>query len=175
MADSRSVIRVGEAFDALVAFTDIARFDAFARSHEPDEVAAFIRSYAEIHDRVLGPTAGCVIKYLGDASLIVFPGDQADAAVRTLLELHQTLERELSSDDFAVNVHCGAHYGELFGVQLPPLETPDVLGAAVNIAATVERRARGKVVISTEAFRKLEADTRKRFHRHREPEVYLAT
>ena len=124
---------------------------------------------------MLGPTAGCVIKYLGDASLIVFPGDHVDEGVITLLELHETLGRELSRPDFPAALHCGAHYGELFGVQLPPLDAPDVLGAAVNIAATIERRGRGKVVISTEAFRKLEADTRKRFHRHREPEVYLAT
>ena len=62
----------------------------------------------------------------------------------------------------------------MYGVILLSMETPDVLGAAVNIAATIERCGHDKVVVSTETFHKLEADTRKRFRRHREPEVCLA-
>ncbi len=45
---------------------------------------------------------------------------------------------------------------------------------AAVVTATGQARKRYRV-ISSEAFRKLEADTRKRFHRHREPEVYLAS
>ena len=170
MADSHAVVKVGETFDALVAFTDIAKFDSYARDQEPAETAHFIPSYAEIHDRILGPSPGCVIKYIGDASMIVFPGAEADAGVRVLLELHQTLGKELSTPEFSASLHCGAHYGQLYGVELPPFNAPDVLGSAANI----ERKGRGQVVISTEAFRKLGADTRKLFRRHREPEVYLS-
>lgn len=99
MADSRSVIPVGETFDALVLFTDIARFDAFARSREPQRIAVLIRTYAQIHHRILGCSAGCLIKRIVDASLIVFPSEQVDTGVRILLQLYETLKRELNTTE----------------------------------------------------------------------------
>ena len=58
---------------------------------------------------------------------------------------------------------------------MAPFEHPDVFGPTVNNAAMVDRRQqRGRFVMTPQAFRSLKPDTRKRFHKHTPPVVYLA-
>ena len=140
MADSTHVIQVGETFDALVAFTDLTKFNAYAKDRAPETIADLIHSVALVHQRIVGESPGRVVKYLGDTALLVFPGDAADSGVRILLALTRAVEQELVARDCPCRLSSAAHYGSVIGVQLPPITALDVMGEAANIAATRGRR-----------------------------------
>jgi class 3 adenylate cyclase len=51
----------------------------------------------------------------------------------------------------------------------------DVMGDSINVAARLGRgEHRGRFIISPQAFRKLKPETRKVFHKHTPPVVYVA-
>ena len=130
---------------------------------------------SEIADQVIEPTSGQIIKYIGDAILIAFPEDDADAGVDTMMELQRRLHAEFEQLDLPTRVSMGLHVGEVVVGRMKPIDTPDIFGEAVDRAVTIDRRQhRGRVVISPETFRRLAAATRKAFHKFTPPMVYVA-
>ena len=176
MKNSDTVIKIGESFDALIASADLTKFAAFAQSHTPAETAELVKTMATVTAQIVGDAGGRVVKYLGDSALVVFTGDEADIGLEALLKLRPAVRNAMRSLGSDSELSVNAHWGSVFGVVLPPLDAPDIMGAAVNITFGLYRggRNRGKMVISSEAFRKLSSETRRSFHRHREPEVDIA-
>jgi len=94
----------------------------------------------------------------------------------TLFSIKKKSEAHLKALGFANRVRITAHFGEvaigLFGDG--NCKHLDVIGETVNVAAGLGRgEHRGQLVVSAQAFRKLSPATRKRFHRHTPPVVYL--
>jgi adenylate cyclase len=165
----------GHKIRALICFTDISGFTGISRSKDPEEAYRILREFAAISTEEVQDTTGCIVKYIGDSSLIVFPEEDADRGVRTLLELKDRLDEILENRGYAQKVGFSLHCGELYVMRLPPFDSFDVVGDAVNIAATLDRgRNRGKLIVSPQVFRKLKPETRKRFHKFTPPVVYTA-
>jgi class 3 adenylate cyclase len=125
-----SPIEVGQEFEALVVFTDYARFTAISKKRGLGATANFLEQSAEITFDVVSAAGGTVVKYIGDASLIVFGAEQVDAGVAALIDLVATIGIDS-------RLNASAHFGLVRGVSLRGIEMPDVLGQAVNIAASV--------------------------------------
>ena len=171
-----SLIKVGQEFDALVCFSDFTGFAANAAQFGDQATSEFLTGAFELlYDRVTAAD-GVVVKYLGDAALILFPPDGADVAVDAMEAATAELQQFAADKGWNTRLVVAVHYGSMFGVKLKGVEQPDVLGNSVNIAATLANRARRRdaLALSAQAFRKLGPATRKRFHRFREPEVYLS-
>ena len=163
----------GETTEALIGCADLTRFAEIARSGTLAGVYELVRALAETSAEVIEPTSGQIIKYIGDAVLTAFPADAADEGVRVLLDLRDRLLARLAPR--GIGVTLAAHVGEVVVARMVPFAAVDIFGEAVNTAFTMDRRThRGRLLISPQAFRRLAPGTRRRFHRHTPPIVYVA-
>jgi class 3 adenylate cyclase len=164
--------------DLLVCFMDIQNFLAISHDvSDPLKLFDLLNAMARSIIEEVEGTPGLVIKFIGDACLIVFPEDAVDAGVGILLSIKAKVEKLLSNLGYPNRLRVTAHFGEAaigpygFGRHI----RMDVFGDCVNTAAMLGRgEHKGRLIISPQAFRKLSPQTRKKFHKHTPPIVYLA-
>jgi class 3 adenylate cyclase len=164
----------GQLVDVLVAMTDISGFTQIARSRDLAGSYSLLRKLSTMTAEILEPAGGLIVKYMGDASLIVFPDDKIDSGVAALLRLKEAIEGYFVSEGLSNKLTTSIHFGEVIVGRLPPLKSLDIFGHTVNIAWTLDRGFRGKFIATPQVFRKLKPAMRKRFHKHTPPVVYLA-
>ena len=165
----------GQSIDVLICFTDIVGFTRVAESMDESEVVAMLKNVAQNAAEVIGPSPGIIIKYIGDAMLAMFPDECVDEGVNTMLALKEKQDRFFASMKLDLRITYAAHVGPVTTVLLPPIDNLDIAGRSVNTAASLERGRGGQFIISTQVFRKLRPETRKRFHKFTPPIVYLAS
>ncbi|MFT5090487.1 MAG: class 3 adenylate cyclase [Planctomycetota bacterium] len=115
---------------------------------------------------------GVIVKFIGDAALVVFSEESVDAGVVALLELREEGDAWLSERGLHSQHIVKAHFGP---VTCGPIGTRDdkrfdVFGETVNIAATLHSNG---LACTPQLFRKLAADTRKYFKKHTPPITYI--
>jgi adenylate cyclase len=158
--------------DLLVAFFDLTRFLSYSQSHTAHEMFDFFSSYAEFVGDIIEGAGGKVVKFIGDAGLIVFPADKIDQGVLALIDLKTQGDQWLADHDVASRNVIQAHFGP---VVAGPLGTRhdkrfDVMGQTVNIAATTKSNG---IALTPQLFRKLAEPTRKFFKKHTPPITYI--
>lgn len=121
--------------EATFAFVDLAGFTALTEAHGDMEAVALLDRFEALATAALGRDDR-LVKTIGDALMLVFPG--ADAAVAATTRLFAALgETELPV------ARAGLHHG-------PAIEhNGDYLGAAVNLTARVAGQAHGAQVLAT--------------------------
>jgi class 3 adenylate cyclase len=154
-----------------VAFFDLSRISEWASSEEDSLVASFFQQFYCLAADHLKPAGATIVKFMGDAGLVVFPPESAEAAIFALCDLaaaSRAAAAEFGLDTYLnVNVHVGPVLAGRFG---PAGEARfDVIGKTVNIAARLGRRG---VTLSAQAFRTLSADARRRFQKYAPPVTY---
>ena len=135
MATSNSVIKIGSQFDALIGLTELTGFNQYAKEHTAPQVVSIIQQMALITERVIAPSRGCIVKYLGDAALSVFPDHAVNEGVRLILIVRQKLAEVMKEIDCPCRLCIRAHFGPVIGVNLPPVVGPDVIGHTINVTA----------------------------------------
>ena len=154
-----------------VAFFDLSRIAQWASSQEDEQVAGFLNAFYSLAARRLEPAGGRIVKFMGDAGLVVFPKEAAEdciAALCAFAEDARALGRGSGLDTYLnINVHYGPVVAGSFGP--PGSERYDVIGKTVNIAARLGRRG---VTLSAQAYRCLSADARERFDKAAPPATY---
>ena len=154
-----------------VSFFDLSRIMEWADSNEDTRVAAFFQKFYELAAQYLEPAGGRIVKFMGDAGLVVFPKEAAEKVIFALCEFAQAARRcgrEYELDTYLnVNVHFGPVIEGKFGPE--GSERYDVIGKTVNVAARLGRRG---VTLSTQAFRCLSEEGRKRFDKVKQPINY---
>lgn len=160
----------------LICFTDIEGFTTTSRAKtDPLELFELLSGFAREISGALEGSAGRVVKLIGDSALIVFPAEEADSGMQLLLGLKPRLERYLATQGAKARVLFQVHVGEVAIGPFGGDGALDVIGDHVNAAARLGRPDhRGAFVISAQAFRRLKPATRKAFHKHTPPIVYLA-
>ena len=90
---------------------------------------------------------GIVIKTIGDEVMCTFP--DAEAATTAACEMHEEIEDEVTEQTAAgpvsLSIRVGLHYGPAI------LESGDVFGDAVNVAARMASMAKGGQIITTQS------------------------
>ena len=154
-----------------VAFFDLSRIAEWASSNEDILVADFLQKFYELAARHIEPTGGRIVKFMGDAGLVVFPTEGIQDGIFALCALaHNAREcaRGFGLDAYLnVNVHVGPVVAGQFGS--PGAKRFDVIGKTVNIAARLGRRG---VTLSPQAFRCLNPEGRERFEKIMPPVTY---
>lgn len=154
-----------------VAFFDLSRMAEWA-SHEQDgQIADFFQRYYVLVDERLEAAGGRIVKFMGDAGLVVFEPQAAEPVIAALDSLACEV-RQLAGDYgistyLNINVHVGSLIAANFGP--PGKERFDVIGKTVNIAARLGRRG---MTLSPQAFRCLGPETRKTFSKNMPPITY---
>jgi len=156
----------------LVAFVDLSRFAAHTEDTDDVAVAAIVDDYYELIDATVRAAGGRVVKFIGDAGLVVFPAEAVDAGVLALFELKQGVDAFMAERDWPCRLMVKAHFGPVaagsFGARGD--KRYDVLGKTVNTTARLDSTG---VALSADAFRQLSPETRKRFKKHTPPIAYI--
>ena len=158
--------------ELVVSFFDLTRFGRFARTLSSSTLFEFMSRYYEFVGDVIERDGGIVIKFVGDAGLVAYPGDKADTAVCHLKELKERGDEWLQSHGSECRHVIKAHYGP---VMCGPLGTKrekrfDVFGETVMTAAVLNSIG---LAITPQLFRKLKPDTRKLLKKHTPPITYI--
>lgn len=154
-----------------VAFFDLSRMAEWTSPDEDARVASFFQAFYGLAAKHLKPAGGRIVKFMGDAGLVVFPKESAEEAIFALADFARKareLARGAGLDAYLnVNVHAGPVVSGSFGPA--GQERFDVIGKTVNVAARLGRRG---VTLSAQAFRCLSPEGRARFSKHAPPVTY---
>ena len=155
--------------NVLVALCDCSRFMQRTRGRSSAELFADLDDFYAMTEDAVGAAGGLVVKFMGDAALVVFPEDLADQGIMALLDLKATVDRWIQNRPLGQDLHVDVHFGEVTLGRMGRAGTFDVMGETVAIAATLGSRGFG---LSQQAFRQLTPEHRQVFHKFTPPVIY---
>ena len=124
----------------VIAFTDFSGFKHVAARVSDAEIADTMDDFYQLATALVEKARGRVVKFIGDAALIVFPGDKPDEALRAILALRAEADRFMIDRDwecrFGAKVHIGQVIAGDFGAR--GAKRYDVMGRDVNATAMLK-------------------------------------
>lgn len=158
--------------NALVAFTDLTLFMKTSQGMEDVEVARWMDEFFEKISGIVAESGGVIVKFIGDAVLIVFDENLVDSGVKCLLRVKDEIDQWLIQQGYKSRLEVKIHYGKVVAGPFGAKENKrfDVIGKTVNTAATLQAKS---FAISVQAFRQLSPETRKLFKKHTPPVTYI--
>ena len=154
-----------------VAFFDLTPIPEWASSDEDARVATFFQKFYAMAAEHIEPAGGQIVKLMGDAGLVVFQEETAEPVIFALADFVQAARRLAAKRGLDTYLNVSVHVGPVLAGNFGPpgAERFDVIGKTVNIAARLGRRG---LTLSTQAFRRLSEDGRKRFQKIQRPITY---
>ena len=147
-----------ETIDATVAFVDVCDFTAVANTAPPDQALRSLNANFEIIVPEVTSRGGVVDKFVGDAVMAVFRGDDhatraVDACVAARSALADLAARTGEGSAYALGVAAGIDTGPMLsgsiGSKVVSRLDYTVLGEVVNTAAHLQAGAiRGEILVS---------------------------
>ncbi|MEO6847649.1 MAG: adenylate/guanylate cyclase domain-containing protein [Chthoniobacterales bacterium] len=157
---------------ALVACSDLTGFAKLTVKLSDGKIFDFLSEYYEFVGEIIASANGRVIKFMGDASLLLFPEGSVDSGVRVLLALQKKGDNFLAERNISCRHHIRAHFGMVchgdLGAQSD--KRPDVIGSTVNTLFLLKSSG---FTMTPEVFRKLNPETRSFFKKHTPPVTYI--
>ncbi len=149
----------------LVSFVDLSRFVMASQRLSPEALAAMLDEFYERIANTITGDGGVVVKYIGDAALIVFDDDLIDDGVSALLELKKEIDAWLKGQGLACELVVQVHFGPVVAGPFGAAGNKrfDVVGPTVNATATMTSR---DFALTDQAFKKLSEELKKSFTRH---------
>lgn len=155
---------VSETVEASIVFVDICGFTAISERESPDVVVNLLNKYFDLIVRSIISEGGYIDKFMGDAVLAVFKGEQHLArAIRATLAVNaaiQSTEETLSdTQTFSPRVSIGINTGDVISgnVGSATLRRFDftVIGDVVNTAQRLQSVAKpGQILINESTWNK---------------------
>ena len=166
-----------DVINAALWFSDLRNFTELSETLAPAQVLGMLNDYFEFVAEAVGAHGGEVLRFIGDAMLIVFPieaGNDTRAACRAALEAavdaqntlaslnHRRRRQNLPDIEFGV----GLNVGEVIYGNVGSLDRLDftVMGPAVNRTARLESLTKelgANILFSEEFAAQLEAPLRR--------------
>ncbi|MBD3270356.1 hypothetical protein GF376_02420 [Candidatus Peregrinibacteria bacterium] len=156
----------------LISFCDLTNFTKISRNVNETEVFNYLSKIYEIIGETIEGSNGQVIKFIGDAALIIFEEIHIDAGIMALKKLKLKIDEYNKINNYDSRLIIKAHFGQVVAGMIGTKNDKhyDILGNEVNIAATIKSNG---FAITIETFRKLNAKTRKFFKKHTPPITYI--
>jgi adenylate cyclase len=156
----------------VVAFFDLTGFWRFSRAHPPHDVVSTLATYYELVGDLVEEAGGKVVKFIGDAGLLIYPAAEADRAVVGLQHLKAAGDAWLADHDWSCRHIIKAHVGPVYCSQVGTRQEKhfDVFGETVNTAAALPSHG---LAITPVLFRQLGPSSRKLFKKHTPPVTYI--
>ncbi len=124
-----------------IMFCDIRGFTALSERVGADEVVAVVNQVFAVVGEEAASRGGEILKFIGDAMLLVFPvdGDRAVVA-RAMVETASASLARLATSELPVGIGFGAHLGDVVqgNIGTPVRLDFTVMGPAVNLASRLE-------------------------------------
>jgi adenylate cyclase len=125
-----------------IMFCDIRGFTALSTRTTPEAVVSIVNQVFERIEREAARHDGEILKFIGDAVLVVFPVEErAEAEVaRSVIETTKSALASIDAADLPVSIRVGATIGEVVQGNIGTPERLDftVMGPAVNLASRLE-------------------------------------
>lgn len=165
-------INTPQEMNLLVAFFDLTKFAQFGRNHSAREIFDTLSAYYEFVGDIVENSGGQVVKFIGDAALIVYPETHVNEGVLALKALKDKGDAWLTKRGMPSRNIIKAHFGPVVCGQVGTRTDKrfDVFGETVNIAALLKSNG---LAMTPQVFRKLDARTRKLFKKHTPPITYI--
>lgn len=165
-------IHTSQELELVVAYCDLTGFARFCGPRTAAEVFDTLSAYYEFVGEIVEGSGGTVVKFIGDAGLIVYPVAGAGRGVVGLKHLKEAGDRWLTDHDVPCRHIIKAHVGPVCCGSLGTHTDKrfDVIGGTVNIAVTLQSTG---LAITPQLFRKLDPETRKLFKRRTPPVTYI--
>ena len=141
----------GETIHAVIWYCDLRDFTLLTETLAPDELLSMLNTYFEYISAAVSEHGGEVLRFIGDAMLIVFPVDSnvkishtcklaLDAAIDILRDLKSLNQHRLQQGYPEIRFGIGLHIGHVIygNVGAPDRLDFTVMGAAVNRTARLE-------------------------------------
>ena len=135
-----------QALLAAIAFIDVRNFTELSNQLGVEGTIPLLNEVFEIIDETVQPEGGEVLKFMGDAALVVFPRTADNAAplistIHTLLNVVTTVKQRTQDRSTPIHVGVGLHIGEVFYGNVGAVHRHDftVMGPAVNLASRLEQ------------------------------------
>jgi adenylate cyclase len=141
----------------VIAFTDFSDFKHVTGRVSDAEIADTMDDYYRLTTSIVEKAKGRVVKFIGDAALIVFPADKPDDALRALLTLRTESDRFMIDRDWECRFSAKVHVGEViagdFGAK--GSKRYDVMGREVNATAMLKGEKSGpdRGIVLSDAMR----------------------
>ncbi|MBN2441247.1 MAG: adenylate/guanylate cyclase domain-containing protein [Spirochaetales bacterium] len=161
-----------EQTNLLISFCDLTNFAKISRKYSALEIFHYLSVFYEITGEIIEDARGKVIKFIGDAALILFPQDYIDDGIVALLKVKSEIDDYNKRNNFESRLIVKAHFGDAIVGMLGTKNEKryDVIGNNVNIAALLPSNG---FAITVETFRKLNKETRTFFKKHTPPVTYI--
>ncbi len=157
----------GELIEAAIWYSDLRDFTAISEQLKPKQLLDLLNQYFEIISTAVTAQGGEVLRFIGDAMLVIFPSDQncsllqarhnAVAAAKAAQEDVELINPQLQAQGLPpIRYGLGLDVGEVIygNVGAPDRLDFTVMGAVVNRAARLEALTKqtGCPVLATEQF-----------------------
>ena len=154
-----------------VAFFGLGRLREWHSASEDRRVARFLQSYYELAGSTIAGAGARLVKLNGAEGLCVIPAAGMADGVRALCEFARAVRRLAREQGFDAHLSAQVHFGAVVSGEFGPpgLRRYDVIGKAVNVAARLGGRG---VVLTAQAYRKLDHASRQWFDKHTPPVSY---
>lgn len=159
-----SSLTANETIEATVVFIDICSFTTISENESPDTVVKLLNKYFDVMVKQVIAHKGHVDKFIGDAVMAVFRGDnhlanamEACLAVRNEID---KLPEEAENVEFSPHVSIGINSGEMISGNIGSADLRrldyTVIGDAVNTAQRLQSAAKpGQIIISEKTYEKV--------------------
>ena len=162
-----------ETIRTVVWFSDLVGFTRIADTHGANVVLDLLNDYAGAQVESIEMHGGHVLKFIGDAILAIFRGDETDACARALdavveqrRRLAEVTAARAAEGKATSDAQVALHLGEVLYGNVGSARRLDftVLGPAINEAARIEALCGSldQPVIVSSAFRDACGDARSR-------------
>ncbi len=164
----------GEQIEAAIWYSDMRDSTAITEELSHDQLLTLLNHYFEAISTAVSRHGGEVLRFIGDAMLVVFPTDSernlvqaSEAALAAARDAHDEIQRinpQLEADGLpAIRYGLGLEVGQVIygNVGAPDRLDFTVLGSAVNRAARIENLTKeaGCSLLVSEQFASLLDDT----------------
>jgi adenylate cyclase len=143
--------------DMIVGLAHITGFANACARKSNEQVFRVLEEFYELVGEIVHPAGGTVVKFMGDAALLVFAADHAATAVDALRSLRAQTQPLWTAFDDSCHIQAKAHLGPVtcgaLGVRGD--KRFDVVGTTVN---DLVRMPWGKLEISDELRARLAPD-----------------
>lgn len=128
-----------------ILFCDIRGFTAHSAKTSPEQVVEVVNELFTIVEAEAQGRGGEILKFIGDAMLLVFPVTGAPGEVaRAMVEASRAASARVSASSLPVSVCFGGHLGDVIQGNIGTPERVDftIMGSAVNLASRLESLCR---------------------------------
>jgi adenylate cyclase len=144
-ADKTGMSRGGERRSVSVVFTDIRGYTEFSEKVSPEVVIEALNRYFDVQADVVKKYHGDVDKFIGDALVAVFEGDNKEQrAVSCSVEIIEAMDELFGNfPEYDMNLGLGVASGEVVMGAMGAHDRMDftVLGSTVNLSARLCSKA----------------------------------